>query len=109
MLVLLRLETDFLLLPTAPEEVLRFLVNVEPAIVVIIRPFVLAAIKRPVIALLATVLADFSASLRLMFPQTGGVLIDLYLTAGIVTIVSAIRPHVKKVSISATSINEFSE
>jgi hypothetical protein len=85
--VLLDFEVDFLLVPTTPDEVLRLGVNEAPAIALVTRPLVLAAITRRVTAILATVLADSSASLRLMFPRAGGVLIDLYLSAGIVSIV----------------------
>ena len=78
---------DLLLLPTAPDEVFRLRVNEELAIALVNRPLVLAAITRPATEAVATALADFSASWRLTLPHAGGVLIDLYLTAGIASIV----------------------
>ena len=61
---------------------LSLCVNTESA-----RVFEFLITKRPLRALLAMVLADFSASRKVKFPHTGGVFIDLYLFAGIVSIV----------------------
>lgn len=87
--MLLDFDVDFPLLPTAPDEVLGLLLSVGPAIVLMV--------NRPFVAVFpATARADFSASLRVMFPHAGGVLIDLYLIAGMGPILSRTRANVKK-------------